>query len=110
MLLVAGVVVALTGVTVWHFRGALTLNGIGWNFLFVGATTLLTTTYRPSERGKAQAFNDCMVFATTTVASLMAGVMLELKGWAVLNYLALALVCVALLVIGVFRWRHPVRP
>ena len=110
VLLVAGVVVALTGVTVWHFRGALTLNGIGWNFLFVGATTLLTTTYRPSERGKAQAFNDCMIFATTTVASLMAGVMLELKGWAVLNYLALALVCVALLVIGVFRWRHPVRP
>jgi MFS family permease len=106
---VAGVAVALTGVTVWHFRGALTLNGIGWNFLFVGATTLLTTTYRPSERGKAQAFNDCMVFATTTVASLMAGVMLELKGWAVLNYLAFALVCVALLVIGVFRWRHPVR-
>jgi len=110
VLLVAGVVVALTGVTVWHFRGALTLNGIGWNFLFVGATTLLTTTYRPSERGKAQAFNDFMVFATTTVASLMAGVMLELKGWAVLNYLALGLVCVALLVIGVFRWRHPVRP
>jgi MFS family permease len=110
MLLVAGVVVALTGVTVWHFRGALMLNGIGWNFLFVGATTLLTTTYRPSERGKAQAFNDCMIFATTTLASLMAGVMLELKGWAVLNYLALAMVCVALLVIGVFRWRHPVRP
>jgi MFS family permease len=109
VLLVAGVAVALTGVTVWHFRGALTLNGIGWNFLFVGATTLLTTTYRPSERGKAQAFNDCMVFATTTVASLMAGVVLELKGWAVLNYLAFALVCVALLVIGVFRWRHPVR-
>ena len=110
VLLVAGVAVALTGITVWHFRGALMLNGIGWNFLFVGATTLLTTTYRPSERGKAQAFNDCMVFATTTVASLMAGVMLELKGWAVLNYLALVLVCVALLVIGVFRWRHPVRP
>jgi MFS family permease len=110
VLLVGGVVVALTGVTVWHFRGALMLNGIGWNFLFVGATTLLTTTYRPSERGKAQAFNDFMVFATTTVASLMAGVMLELKGWAVLNYLALALVCVALLVIGVFRWRHPIRP
>jgi MFS family permease len=109
VLLVAGVAVALTGVTVWHFRGALMLNGIGWNFLFVGATTLLTTTYRPSERGKAQAFNDCMVFATTTVASLMAGVVLELKGWAVLNYVAFALVCVALLVIGVFRWRHPVR-
>ena len=65
-LLVAGVVVALTGVTEWHFRIALCLNGVGWNFLFVGATTLLTTTYRPAERGKAQAFNDFMVFGTTT--------------------------------------------
>ena len=95
-LLVGGVVVALMGVTEWHFRIALGLNGVGWNFLFVGATTLLTTTYRPAERGKAQAFNDFMVFGTTTTASLMASVVLELKGWAVLNYVALALVFVAL--------------
>lgn len=108
-LLVAGVAVALTGVTEWHFRGALSLNGVGWNFLFVGATTLLTTTYRSSERGKAQAFNDFMVFGVTTVASLMASVVLELKGWAVLNYAALVLVLVALAVIGWFRLRHPSR-
>ncbi|MDP1749143.1 MAG: MFS transporter [Reyranella sp.] len=107
--LVGGVAVALTGVTEWHFRGALTLNGIGWNFLFVGATTLLTTTYRPSERGKAQAFNDFMVFSVTTVSSLMASVVLELRGWADLNYMALALVLVALAVIAVFRLRHPSR-
>jgi MFS family permease len=106
-LLVAGVIVALMGVTEWHFRIALCLNGVGWNFLFVGATTLLTTTYRPAERGKAQAFNDFMVFGTTTMASLMASVVLELEGWAVLNYLALALVLVAFLVIGLFRLRHP---
>ena len=97
------------GVTEWHFRIALGLNGVGWNFLFVGATTLLTTTYRPAERGKAQAFNDFMVFGTTTTASLMASVVLELQGWAVLNYVALALVFVALLVIGLFRLRHPSR-
>lgn len=109
VLLVAGVVVALLGVSEWHFRGALSLNGVGWNFLFVGATTLLTTTYRPAERGKAQAFNDFMVFGVTTVASLMAGVVLELNGWAALNYVALALVLVALLVIGVFRLRNPSR-
>ena len=108
-LLVAGVVVALMGVSEWHFRIALCLNGVGWNFLFVGATTLLTTTYRPAERGKAQAFNDFMVFGTTTVASLMASVVLELRGWAVLNYFALALVMVAFLVIALFRLRHPVR-
>ena len=82
---------------------------MGWNFLFVGATTLLTTTYRPAERGKAQAFNDFMVFGTTATASLMASVVLEVKGWAILNYLAFALVCIALLVIGVFRLRNPAR-
>jgi MFS family permease len=108
-LLIAGVAVALLGTSEWHFRGALGLNGVGWNFLFVGATTLLTTTYRPAERGKAQAFNDFMVFATTATASLLASVVLEVKGWAFLNYLALGLVCIALLVIGTFRLRHPLR-
>jgi MFS family permease len=108
-LLIAGVAVALMGTTVWHFRGALGLNGMGWNFLFVGATTLLTTTYRPAERGKAQAFNDFMVFGTTATMSLLASVVLEVQGWAVLNYMAFALVCVALLVIGVYRLRSPMR-
>jgi len=108
-LLVLGVIVALMGVTEWHFRIALGLNGVGWNFLFVGATTLLTTTYRAPERGKAQAFNDFMVFGTTATASLMAGVVLEVQGWAMLNYFALALVLIAFLVIGAFRLRHPVR-
>src|SRR4051812_1405537 len=108
-LLIAGVAIALMGTTVWHFRAALGMNGVGWNFLFVGATTLLTTTYRPAERGKAQAFNDFMVFGTTATASLMASVVLEVEGWAMLNYMAFALVCVALLVIGVYRLKSPMR-
>src|SRR5207244_13517860 len=106
---IGAVPVAVLGTTAWHVRGALGLNGVGWNFLFVGATTLLTTTYRPAERGKAQAFNDFMVFGTTATASLLASVVLEVKGWAYLNYLAFALVCVALLVIGVFHLRDPSR-
>jgi MFS family permease len=108
-LLVAGVAVAVMGLSEWHFRIALGLNGVGWNFLFVGATTLLTTTYRPAERGKAQAFNDFIVFGTTTTASLMASIVLELEGWAMLNYFALALVLVAFFVVGLFRLRHPAR-
>ena len=107
--LVLGVAVALTGITEWHFRIALGLNGLGWNFLFVGATTLLTTTYRPAERGKAQAFNDFMVFGTTATASLMASVVLEVQGWAMLNYFALTLVLIAFTLIGLFRLRHPSR-
>ncbi len=109
VLLIGGVIAALMGTTEWHFRIALGLNGAGWNFLFVGATTLLTTTYRPSERGKAQAFNDFCVFGTTATASLMASIVLDLKGWAQLNYFALALVCIAFLIVGIFRLRNPVR-
>jgi len=109
LLLIAGVGVALAGTTEWYFRGALGLNGVGWNFLFVGATTLLTTTYRPAERGKAQAFNDFMVFGTTATASLLASVVLELQGWAHLNYVALVLVGIALVVVGTFRLRNPTR-
>jgi MFS family permease len=109
VLLIAGVVVALLGTSVWNFRGALSLNGVGWNFLFVGATTLLTTTYRPAERGKAQACNDFLVFGTTTTASIMASIVLELHGWATLNYVAFILVCVALLLTTLFRMRNPTR-
>ena len=108
-LLVAGVAVALAGVSEWHFRIALGLNGVGWNFLFVGATTLLTTTYRSAERGKAQAFNDFIVFGTTTTASLLASIVLELEGWAMLNYFALGLVLVAFVVVGTFRLRQLAR-
>ena len=103
------IAVALSGVDVMHFLISMFLVGVGWNFLFVGATTLLTTTYRPSERGKAQAFNDFMVFGTTATASLLASVVLELQGWAHLNYVALVLVCVALLIVGTFRLRNPAR-
>ena len=72
-LMLAGVVAALSGLTEWNFRVALTVNGVGWNFLFVAATTVVTTCYRPNERGKTQALNDLLVFSTTATSSFMAG-------------------------------------
>src|SRR4051812_18785188 len=72
-LMLLGVVAALSGTAEWNFRIALTVNGVGWNFLFVGATALVTTCYRPNERGKAQALNDLLVFSTTATSSFMAG-------------------------------------
>ncbi len=102
---VISVIVGLSGLTEWHFRIALTLNGLGWNFLFVGATTLVTTTYRPSERGKAQALNDFLVFGTTTVCSLLAGVLQDTLGWFPLNWLSLGLVGVAVVAVGWLRLR-----
>lgn len=96
LILLAGVVVALTGLSAWHFRLSLMLNGVGWNFLFVGATTLVTTCYRPAERGKAQALNDFLIFGTTASASFLAGFLQEQIGWFALNWMSIALVTVSI--------------
>ena len=100
------VVIALAGMDAWNFRIALTLNGLGWNFLFVGATTLVTTTYRPSERGRAQALNDFLVFGTTATCSLLAGFLQNRLGWLPLNWLSVVLVGVAILAVGWLKLRH----
>ncbi len=94
-LMVAGVAVALSGQSEWNFRIALTTNGIGWNFLFVTATTIVTTCYRPNERGKAQALNDFLVFGTTATSSFMAGFLQEKWGWVPLNWFSLGLILLA---------------
>jgi FlaA1/EpsC-like NDP-sugar epimerase len=107
--LLAGVIIAMTGITAWHFRLSLMLNGVGWNFLFIGATTLLTTCYRPSERGKAQALNDFLIFGTTASASFLAGFVQARVGWFVLNEGAVVLVIVSLLAVVWLRLqRQPV--
>ena len=98
-ILLGGIIVALMGLDEWNFRIALTLNGVGWNFLFVGATTLVTTCYRPSERGKAQALNDFLVFGTTATASFMAGFLQEQMGWFPLNRASIVLILIALMAV-----------
>jgi MFS family permease len=67
------------------FLSALILVGVGWNFMFIGGTTLLTETYRPEEKAKVQALNDFCVFSTVAVASLMSGVLQSTLGWQVVN-------------------------
>lgn len=69
----------------WNFFVALSLLGLGWNFMFVGATTLLATAHAPAERVKAQAANDLIVFGTVTVTALTSGALQTLGGWAVVN-------------------------
>jgi len=85
----ACVIINLTGTTVLHFWSALLLLGIGWNFLFIGATTLLTETYQQEERFKAQATNDFIVFSVVSAGSLSAGVLQHHYGWEFVNYAAL---------------------
>jgi MFS family permease len=94
---VACVAINLMGTSVSHFWVALVLLGLSWNFLFIGATTLLTTTYRPEERFKSQALNDFLVFSMVSTASLSAGALHHLLGWRVVNQAALPMLAVILL-------------
>ncbi len=108
-ILLAGILVALAGIDAWNFRISLALNGVGWNFLFVGATMLVTTCYRPSERGRAQALNDFLIFGTTATASFLAGFLQNHLGWVPLNQAGLGLVAVAFLAVVWLRLqREPV--
>jgi len=82
---VACVLVALSGVEFRQFLVALFLLGLGWNFLFTGATTLALTAYRPEEKDKAQGALNFCVFAVLAVSSLASGVLVTTQGWALLN-------------------------
>jgi MFS family permease len=64
-----------------HYTASMVLLGVGWNFMFVGGTTLLVKTYRASERFKAQGLNEFAVFGTSALGSLFAGSLLSLFGW-----------------------------
>jgi MFS family permease len=101
----ATLVVALQGHAVLHYWWALVLLGVGWNFLFVGGTGLLIESYLPSERFKAQAFNDFAVFGVSALASLLAGSIVVRFGWAAVLWgsmplLAVLAVGLAMLVFG----------
>ena len=80
-ILASSAAVAWIGQDAANFVMALILLGVGWNFLFTAGSTLITTTYRQSERFKAQGLNDLIVFGTMAVLTLAAGVLLELVGW-----------------------------
>jgi MFS family permease len=77
--------VNVAGTSVKHFWTALLFLGLGWNFLFIGATTLLTETYSSNEKSKAQALNDFMVFGTVTATSFSSGAVQHALGWQTVN-------------------------
>ena len=79
-------VIALQGIEIAHFWGALVLLGLGWNFAFIGATAMVTDTYRPEERNKVQSVNDFLVFGFVAAASLASGGTLNAFGWDAINY------------------------
>ncbi len=96
--------VGLQGQSVSHYLSALVLLGIGWNFLYVGGTTMLTLTYAINERFKAQAVNDFSVFGTSATASLLAGTVIHAEGWYTLVIIPLPLLLLCLT--SLFLVRH----
>jgi MFS family permease len=79
------VAVALSGVELMQFLVALLVLGVGWNFLYVGGTTLFTQAYRPEERNRAQGALDFCVFSTMAVTSFASGALITTQGWQWLN-------------------------
>ncbi len=97
LLLLAGAATAgLLGISFGHFAVNLILLGLGWNFGFIGGTTLLTECYRPAERERVQGLNDFAVFGTVAIASLTSGKLLDWFGWASVNIAVYPTVVVAL--------------
>jgi MFS family permease len=103
------IVIALSGVTVANFWWAMVLLGVGWNFLYIGATTLLTETYRPEERAKAQGANETAIFIMMALSSFSSGMIVTNAGWEKVNYAATPLI--AIIIVALFylsmRGRRP---
>ena len=107
-LIIVSAVIGIAGISLWHFWIALALLGVGWNFAFIGATTMVTHCHRPNERNKVQAFNDFLVFGSMAIGSFSSGALLVSFGWSMVNGVVfpVALAATALLVWGVLRGRR----
>jgi MFS family permease len=91
------VLVNLQGQTEWNFIAALVLLGLGWNFLFLGGTTLLTTSYSGAEKATAQGLNDFLVFGTVTITALGSGALHHNFGWNAINLVMVPFIATAFL-------------
>jgi MFS family permease len=107
LLILVCVAVNLSGVEVANFSVALVCLGLGWNFLFVGGTALVTTTYRVEEKAKVQALNDTLIWGTVAGTAFSSGALYNALGWQAVN---LAVVIPLLLVLAAVAWRGLRRP
>jgi MFS family permease len=89
-----------------HFWIALMLIGVGWNFMYLGGTTLLTETHSPAEKAKVQGANDMAIFITMAISSASSGWLFSARGWEIMNYGAIPFLLVtglAILFLGTGR-------
>jgi len=99
LLLLSGAV-GIAGLSATHFWVSLTLLGVGWNFAFIGATTLVTLCHRPEERNKVQSFNDFLIFGTMALGSFASGKLMATVGWEWVNIAAFVPVLIVASLLG----------
>ncbi len=99
-------VIALAGVELSHFYGALIALGVGWNFGFIGATSLLATAHSAEERAKVQGLNDFLVFGLVAAASFSSGALLSGYGWATVQYAMVPALTIAALSLAWLAFRQ----
>ncbi len=109
-LMVACIVAALAGTALVNFWVAMFLLGVGWNFMYVGGSALLTECYTPSERAKTQAANDFMIFVTMAISSMSSGLLLNKSGWHAVNWGSLPFLALATGATLWLMWRRHPRP
>ncbi|MFH2133147.1 MAG: MFS transporter [bacterium] len=94
----ACIIINIAGSSLYHYWVALFLLGVGWNFLFIGASSLLTECYTESEKAKVQAMNEFLILVTVSTSSLFSGILFEWLGWKLINYLVLPQIILILLI------------
>jgi MFS family permease len=110
VLLAGHVAIALSGIRYGNFVAGLILLGVGWNFLFIGGTTLLAEACTPADRAKVQAAHDFLMFGAVSIASFSAGGLLDAWGWRSVNWTVLpflGLAGVAVAGLAIHRARVP---
>ncbi|RWA62193.1 MFS transporter [Mesorhizobium sp.] len=103
VLLIGCAAVALSGLALWQFWTALILLGLGWNFGFIGATSMVAASYRPSEKSKVQGFHDFVLFGSVAFASLMSGAVYNAWGWTMLNWLVFPVCALCFVALGTLK-------
>lgn len=100
IILIGCAFIASLGIELWNFWLALVLLGVGWNFGFIGATAMVTTTYRSSEKNKVQGVHDVILFSTVAFSSLMSGQILNTFGWDGINMIMWPIASLCLVILG----------
>ncbi|UPR55085.1 MFS transporter [Vibrio cyclitrophicus] len=97
VLFVVCIAINIHGESIWHFRAALVVLGVGWNFMFIAATGLFSQSYQSQNKAKAQAFNEFVVFGCVTVTALLSGWLESTARWQNLNIYVLPFVLAVIL-------------